>query len=204
MGLITTSTSTLIYSGPIPDLLPMTDRAPGIHISHIIHDLALRLGYYKDNGGDMPWSKMALGSALEHAIAMRLMLHEPGRYYREWDDEHGYWKNGMALERDGVHMNLDLLDLHDWAVEDVKLTWLSSSHDPDGPKFNKWWWQVMGYSYGVGAEIGRIRVGHVRGDYKNNEVDYHVWERRFVPGELERNWTMLMKHKQIMEKEGKL
>ncbi len=194
------STSTLIYSGPLPDLLPMTDRAPGLHVSTIIHDLALRLGWYKESDEGPPQTKMGLGCALEHAIAHRMMIDAPGKYYRWWDEKLEYWRNDLAVECDGIHMTLDLLDLEDWAVEDVKLTWMSSRHDPDGVKFKKFWVQIMAYCHGVGSTIGRIRAAHPRGDYKETDVVYNVWERRFEQEEIDRNWTMLKNHAQRMER----
>lgn len=199
--------TTRLISTDLPALLPQTDRAPGLHVSTIINSICVGLGHYAPSE-NRPTRKMELGCVWEHAWAHRLMLDDPGRYYREWDDAHGYWKCGMAVERDNIHGNLDLLDLHDWAVEDCKATWMSTKHGPDSTKVWKWWVQVMAYCWMLGAvtgtpaRVGRLRVAFVMGDWKSEDVYTPTWEREWSDEELEANWVMLREHGRRMEMEG--
>lgn len=183
----------------------MTDRPAGRHISGIIRSLCIALGHYASGDRDMPKNKMAVGSALEHALAHRMMLAEPDRYYRRWDDDYQYWKNDKKVSRryDGhvYHGTIDLLDVRDWAIEEIKLTWMSSRHAVDSAKLARFWWQLKAYCYMMGVTTGRLTVVFIVGDYQkdSNDIDGLTWEKEFTVEELERNWTMLMNHAAEMD-----
>lgn len=181
----------LIREG-VPNLLPMTNRSPGKHVSHIIHSLCVNLGHYVPD--DAPNTvRFELGNALEHAVIDRYTLDDPDRYIRPGE-----------FEVDGVHGTPDLLDLYDEAVEECKLTWLSTKHEVDSQKFWHYWVQLRAYCYMVGLtmgdgwSIGRLHVCFVNGNYKYGDDGsgpvYKVWECRFTKEELEKNWRMLLKH----------
>lgn len=186
----------LIHEG-MPDLLPMMGRSPGMHVSDIIYNIAVRLGYLKgpaDDSGDdeafVPNAHMGLGSALEHAIIHRFALDEPGRYLQIGE-----------LERDGLFGTPDLVDLEDWILIEIKLTWMSSRHDPDSQKFWRYWVQVMAYCIMLETNVARLHVCHVMGDYKGSGPIYRIWERRFSNQELAENWRMLVSHGRAMARD---
>ena len=179
----------------IPWLKPQTWRPPGLHVSGIIHSLCVRMGHYKDYGGPSAWTggdrtRMELGCALEDAIVQRYVDREPDRYLQIG-----------AVEADDIWGTPDLIDLEDWAVEEMKLTWMSSRWDWDSEKFWKYWVQIKAYCWIVKSRVGRLHVCNINGNYKYGGDDpddgkpiYRVWERVFSVQQLEQNWEMLKRH----------
>lgn len=205
----------VLICSEIPELLPMTGRSDGVHISTLISSLCVEMGFYKSaDFRDAPKSKMALGSALEHALAHRYMLQYPGKYYRWWDPVTESWRNDLEVERDGVYGTIDLFDVQTPAVEEIKLTWMSTRQEFDEQGKNivfservgksKLWRfgvQLKAYLWMIGAEAGRLHLAFPRGDYKSEDADYHVWEKRFSERSLENNWGMLMRQRDKITKE---
>ncbi len=176
----------------IPWLKPQLWRPPGLHVSGIIHDICVGLGHYEDSGPS-DWSaadrtRMELGCALEDAIVQRYAEHYPDKYLQIG-----------AVEADDIWGTPDLIDLDDWAVEEIKLTWLSSRWDWDSQKFWKFWRQLMAYCWIVKSRVGRLHVCNINGDYKYGKGDggkpqYRVWEQVWTVAELRQNWEMLSRH----------
>jgi len=160
----------------------MQGRSPGVHVSEVIHDLATRLGHYEARDEITPEARcmMELGCALEDAVIDRLTRHSPGRYVQPGE-----------LELDDIYGTPDLLDIDDYAIEECKLTWMSSNHDPDSEKFWRYWVQLKSYCRMAGSSLGRLRVAFVMGDYKGSGPQYRVWEARFSDDELAENWAMI-------------
>lgn len=179
----------------IPDLVPMTDRSPGMHVSTIIHHLCVQRGDYKerDSNSELPMSRLQLGCALETAIADRYALTYPGRYIRPGE-----------LCKDGLFGTPDLFDCQDSAVEEVKLTWMSSNLDWHGDKIWKYTVQVMAYCHMMDVSLGRLHIAFVNGDYRAFEVHYPVLEREFTRRELIENWAMLLTHGRKLERESRM
>lgn len=184
---VVSSEPRLIRTG-IPQLLPMTGRAPGLHISSIISSLCVRLGHYppKEEWSESDITRMQLGCALEDTIALRWTQEYPDRYVQLG-----------GLELDGLHGTPDFVDTWDWAVEEIKLTWMSSRHDPDSEKYWRYWTQVKSYCHILGTRIGRLHVCCINGNYKFDDgggPQYRVWEREFSEQELAENWALLKSH----------
>ena len=160
-----------------------------MHISTVIHDLCKRLGYFE---GDLPPNQMwfELGNALEHAICERLHEQYPNRYLIPGE-----------LELDGLFGTPDLIDIEDWADEEIKLAWMSSGHEPDSEKMWRYWTQVKAYCKMMGTNIGRLRVCFINGDYKGVGPSYRFWECEFSDEELDENWAMLITAGQRLEEE---
>lgn len=177
----------LIRTG-IPQLLPIEDREPGLHISGIISSLCVQLGHYppKDEWSESDITRMQLGCALEDTLALRWTQEYPDRYIQLG-----------GLEVDGLHGTPDFYDVVDNAIEEVKLTWMSSRHEPDSEKFWRYWVQIKAYCHMLGTRVGRLHVCHAMGNYKFDEEggpQYNVWERTFSNQELDENWRMLKSH----------
>lgn len=175
-----------LISEGIPDLLPMRHRAPGLHVSDIIRSLCIHLGHYADDGIPLAdkMTRLQLGQAMEWALIQRMQLHEPTRYFQPGE-----------LSLDGVSGNMDLFDLQDEAVDEMKLTWMSAKHDAYSQKFWAYWVQIAAYCHMSGSSIGRLHVAFVNGDYAGErEPQFKVWEQRFTPMELAKNWAMLKQH----------
>lgn len=169
----------------IPDLLPMEDRSPGLHVSHIIHDMCLKLGHYTQQ--DMNMSRLQLGCALEHAIAQRYHASNPGRYVILGE-----------LELDDIYGTPDFYDIEMDEPVETKFTWMSSKWPPTSDKFLKYWWQLGAYCHMTGSLSGRLIKVHANGDYKKFDVVAHHWRRKWTRQELRNHWQMLKDHGERM------
>lgn len=182
-----------LLSSQLPDLLPMSGRSSGTHVSHVIHDLCIRTGVYEERVDAPPHNKLILGTLLEYALRSSYEQSNPGRYVVPGE-----------LELDGLYGTPDLLDTHDGAIHEIKMSWLSERHaeNPDprsNPKLWKFWVQLMAYLRMLGLDLGRLEIAFVRGDYKSEDAGYRKWECRFSRRELAENWTMLCRHRDRME-----
>lgn len=185
-----------LVSTAIPDLLPMENRSPGTHVSHVIHDLCIKLGHYERTGGLPPMTRLQLGQALEHAIIDRYQQHEPDRYVKPGE-----------LHKDGLYGTPDLLDTLDYLVHEMKLTWMSAKNgdDPASEKFWKYWVQVKGYCWMLETNMAMLHVCFVNGYYthgKDDGPEYRVWQAVFTEQELWENWKMLLSGAERLRKEG--
>lgn len=183
------SEANLIYDGA-PVLLPMQGRSDGIHISTIIKELCIRLGHFKERDEGPIQAQLELGNALEWAIIQRYILEDPDRYMAPGE-----------LELDDLFGTPDVADVEDLAIEEIKLTWMSSRHEIDSDKFWRYWVQLMAYCKMMGWTLGRLHICHVNGDYTYDNGSgpvYRVWERRFTKAELNENWAMLLIHAESM------
>lgn len=178
-----------LISEGIPNLLPSTDRSPGLHHSEVLSDLCVRLGHYEKS--EMSMTRVQLGCAFEDIIADRYSKHYPDRYFRPGE-----------LEIDGLPITLDLADTRVYGPDEIKLTWMSSKWAPDDEKFLRYRWQVMSQCIAMGVNRGRRHVGHINGNYKNFNVDYFVWEEVFSKQELDNHRTTILKHRDRMLREG--
>ena len=185
----------------MPDLLPMQNRSPGMHVSTIITDLCRKAGIFK-KGGDTKLSTVwaQLGCALEWAIIERYEEHFPGRYLQPGEQE-----------LDGIFGTPDLFDMEDWALVEIKLAWISSRHDPvpdtcpacNGPcqKLWRYWVQLKAYCRMMETTTARLMVCFVMGEYKGGGPVWREWEWEFTRQELEENWKMLKTHGERLEGE---
>ena len=179
-----------LLSTSIPNLLPQR-RAPGLHISTIIHSYCVYNNHYDPNPLDMNIAQ--LGLSLEHAIAQRFMqhsqLHSPlgppwtglfilpsdlGRQTQSHDYD-GIYLDDPTIGR--VWLTGDLIFLPfthplGWVPTEVKLSKMNSrTNPPDAKKFIKFWIQNAAYGYAystlyhVPVTRGRMIVCHINGDY---------------------------------------
>lgn len=174
----------LIYSG-IPNFLPQT-RGDGIHLSSIINALAVRYDIWKPS--DIPdKSRMQLGLALEHAIAHRQELDNPGDFVRVGE-----------IEKDGIKGNLDLLQRSIYNPWEIKLTWLSTIHDIRSQKLRPKWWQAQGYAAMIESDEATLAMCHVDGDYTYpKRVIYNVWRQWWTKQEMINHWNFILRHKDM-------
>lgn len=189
-----------IVATGIPDLFPMVRTGdPNRHISAIIRSLCLQLGHYEES--DTPatvadkaqlQTRFEMGNSFEDALIAALVerytRYDPARYVRVGE-----------LTKDGLIGTPDLVDATDWAILEVKLTWMSSRHDAESEKFWKYWTQVKAYCAMLGTRLARLHVCHINGDYKKDRgPTYNVWEQEFTQQELDENWLMLQNEARAM------
>lgn len=177
-----------LVTNTLPDLLPMRHRSPGLHVSSIIHDLCVNhLHHYKPSTADRNTTRMQLGCALEDSIAARFAAQYPNRYIQL----------GEAII-DGIPGTSDLYDLDLDEPTEIKLTWMSSRHDPLSDKFWRYWTQVGCYAQQTDSLTTGLIVVHVNGDYKSNEVIANHWRRHWTATERQKNWDMIRRHRDRM------
>jgi hypothetical protein len=183
----------------IPDLLPMDHRAPGLHVSSIIHDLCIELGHYEDSSDKkLPMTRLQIGQAIEWALIERMRRHFPDRYGKVGE-----------LTLDGISGNADLFDHYDFITDEIKCTWLSARHadDPSSKKLWKYWVQLKAYCRMLETGIGRLHIVCLNGYYTYKDGDgpqYRLWKAAFSRKELDDNWAMLRKHGAKMIRDGKV
>lgn len=196
----------LVRTG-IEDLVPMKRTGnPEDHVSAIIRYMCLELGHFSGDsdieehevvGRQTRWE---LGSAFEEAVRSGL-----AERYRK-SDPHRYIVPG-ELESDGIIGSPDLLDMTEPSIVEVKLTWLSARHDPEGEKFWKYWVQLKAYCFMAGIQAGELHVCHIQGDYRERRYPiYNVWRPiggKFRWSDLEENWQMLLSHREEMKRRSR-
>lgn len=207
-------------SSIFPDLLPMTGRSPGIHVSDVIARLK---GYDVVAPTNEQLGRMQLGCALEWAIIKRYALHD-----KRISDDCG------ELEKGGIFGTPDgrIVSTHCYRdrIVEIKLTWMRAPSIPvaedissvpenlrdgildlsDKPvatvdssilfdeKFFAWRTQLMSYCYMYGTAHGRLIAAFVRA---NGECDWRDWSVDFDRVDLVKNWAMIASCAEVMQKE---
>lgn len=184
-------------SSTFPDLLPMTGRSPGIHVSDVIARLK---GYDNDAPTNAQLGRMQLGCALEWAIVERFKRHYAGQF-----------KDVGELELNSVFGTPEpcvFIDQQTKRVTEIKLTWmrappipadsLSDSSILFDEKFFVWRTQLMSYCYMYGTTLGRLIAAFV---HANGECDWRDWSVDFDRADLVKNWAMIASCAEVMQKE---
>lgn len=168
-----------------------------MHVSGIIHPLALARGDYEERGevDDTAVAYMSAGNVMEWALIQMMEIEEPGRYVQPGEQQ-----------KDGLFGTPDLWDLDDHALHELKWTWKSSRHDPGSDAFWKYETQMKAYCWMLETGLSRLHVFHVNGTWKWGEPDgfkpvYRVWEYEWGKRELEKNWRMLLANKHLAVEE---
>lgn len=212
-----------LISTSLPDLLPMRNRSPGIHVSDVIHDLCVRLGHYKRSPHtENTTSRWQLGCALEDAIAERFARDAPSNYMR-----------GFELQQDGLYLTPDLLHVEPsrLTVVEVKLTWVSSRNWPveitdcdmsqlthnvaqqvvaqykannsesSTKTYFKYELQLAAYCYALQTCYGQLITVMPMGAYRYDEFEVHArtWNVEFTPEELRDRWKLLLQYAEEMK-----
>lgn len=180
-------TFTLIEQG-LPDLLPPMVRGEGVHVSQVIHSLCIKLGHY-DESTELPLTRLQLGLAFEHWIVTNLQQSQPNRYVRIGE-----------LTLDGIYGNLDLFDVQEQCVDEIKCTGIAASNDPTSLKFWKYIVQLKAYCKMLGVMKGRLRVCHVGNWNSGDDVPYRVWQCEFSRQSLDENWGVIRNEARRMER----
>lgn len=172
----------LIRDG-MPNICPMLNRSPGIHVSTLVHELCVGLGHYKDDGSEPSQALLEMGNAIEHALRERFALDDPDRYMQPGE-----------LEYENLFGTPDLLDVVLKADCEIKYTAMSSKNGPGSEKFWRYETQLKAYLQMLGWTTGELHVVFGRGDYSwtpAGQPCYRVWRYDFTKAELESNWKML-------------
>jgi len=157
-------------------------RSAGVHLSQIIHDLEETL-YPERFKNTASWD---LSAAAQAGVFWELVLEQA---YADM-----FALDVGEIERDGIMMTPDGVNFDDEGayVEEYKLTWKSSSHDPIG--VFKYRMQGLGYCKGLGLTRVLYRIMHLMGDYKGSGPQYRVWMVEWEQWEIDEAWDSLLSH----------
>lgn len=201
----------------LPRLLPMTGRSPGVHVSTVITDLAIRLGYLSGKA-ELSTTWAELGCALERSIIWAYEREFPGRYLQpgeqcrddiyctpdlaDWSPSSPH-PNGAPLTDDECEL------LSPWPIvpEEIKCSWMTSRHTPRDcdscglPTCKKFWRYERqlqcecAMPYYLGATVGKLTVVHVNGSGRGGEGPAHKpWLFAYTVDEIESNWQVVVNH----------
>lgn len=171
-----------ILSEEIPRHGSGVERSEGLHLTDIISDLGVELGYFKRESEEKPWIMFEMGFNWEVALA------------QAWAGRNPTWRpeevnlNGISGSPDGL-----CVDDKGLFVEEYKCTWSSANKSMD----ERWYWltQGMAYCYMVGTDRCIWEVLYVCGDYSRPiKPLYRRTEVTFTQRELRENWQMIIRH----------
>ena len=103
-------------------------------------------------------------------------------------------KDGIWMAPDGI--GPDPEGEFPIAIEEYKCTWQSSNRSPTD-NF-KYMIQVKSYCRAIETPIAVMRIFYIMGDYKGSGPLYRVARIEFTQDELNRNWAMVLQHKEEM------
>lgn len=185
-------------SSTFPDLLPITDRSPGIHVSDVIARLK---GYDNAPPTNAQLGRMQLGQTLEWALIKRYILHDKSI----GDDCVELEKNGIFGTPDGRTISTHR---HRDCIVEIKLTWMHAPPVPNDPlsdssilfdeKFFAWRTQLMSYCHMYGTAHGRLIAAFI---HANGECDWRDWSVDFDRVDLVKNWAMIQSCAEVMQGE---
>ncbi len=163
-------------------------RSPGLHLGQILAELnEARGNKYVSSDEATKQIYFSMGFIWEQVLAQVLVdtaikrsagiLVRPGEFHL-----------------DGIAMSPDAIDLTDYALEEYKATWMSSSNEIDGPKFWVWMKQMQCYCKAIGTRTARLRVFFVVGDWKGSGPQVKAWQFEFTEREIDETWQMVTNH----------
>lgn len=168
---------------------PSEGRSPGLHVSELYGS------FYQDadpkryrSGGEMPFTKMAMGLAWETYLEKRLLAS--GINAIRPDEQMVQLATGpMAFSPD-----LFLVNGHDSGGE-IKLTFMSESDALLEPKFLKWHTQMMCYGHLLEINRWRMYALFVNGDYKKQrEPVLRAYDIEYSAREMREEWETMVTH----------
>jgi len=169
---------------------PVSNRPPGIHLSHILHFLYEKIEKPKrDESSDgliAKNTKMSVGIGWEFILSLAIgRVYPAGRIIYP-----GYY------ESDGIVMNPDRFDYEEDVLEEFKCTWFSlrKARTPDDFRKFFWWWvmQAQAYCRVLKTLRARFRVLFINGDYAPPKPKPKQWQFDFTQSELDANWRIIL------------
>ncbi len=175
---------------PFPPIGSACDpRSPGLHVSTIIQDMAKRLGYINESDWEM---ETTWGAGLLFEIALEIALGEEiAPRIGELE------KDGILLTPDGY----DPLYKPNGRIHEYKFTWKSVNNNIVENNF-MFMSQTKAYCYVMGTNDVIFYIFYCMGDWRHSGPQYAEVEIKFSDLELQENWSMLLKHAELMRREG--
>lgn len=200
-----------LLSTSLPNLLPMHNRSPGLHVSDIIRYICVKQGYF-DESTELDMTRLQLGKALERSLISMYVQEYQGSCFEPGE-----------LIVDSIPGTPDMLwTLNFNAVHEFKYTDRSCglehceigsspspSHVINSDKFWKDRTQLACYCkmlWSLTGDIswsrGRLEVCHAKGDYSRDgkvKIPHNVWDIVYTQKELNETWLMMRSYKRLIE-----
>lgn len=195
-------------------------RTPGLHVSGLIRSAALKYGLLKAKTRQQQVAQEKEQEFLQtyHAsfggggTAHKFEEDVPLIVFMGlcWEDRLQQQYKNMCyhvgeFEMDGVYMSPDGVEEHDgiWFVDEIKLTYKSMTTPFEFQAL--YHMQVKAYCKRLKTNYARFHVLYVNGNYTNiRGPHYRIYDVSYTPQELEGNWDFLMRHRDMLVREGKL
>jgi hypothetical protein len=160
-------------------------RTEGCHVSSIIRYLKSSLGDNKSTFTQDDLENFALVGRLFETVLAQGMFRPP-RYIRPGE-----------MECEGIIGSPDAYDVEDGAVLEFKATWVSSKRDI--LTIRHYWWQLLAYAKMLETQKAVLVAFYVNGDYTNRVPQMKAWDAFFTQDEIEQNWQMLVRNKEMAQ-----
>lgn len=199
LELVPEETIALLRGTPSPDGVTVAaPRSPGPHVSDILRDLentVTKPGQRRPYDDLLPEERRRMGHYVEVGWAWEEIIRSAmlKSYYTGVDR----FVSPGELELDGIYGTPDWFDLDDQCVEEFKATYRSSRR-PIERDFWHWMVQIRAYCKMTGTNWARLRIFFVNGNYRESGPQFKLYQIRFDDVELDRNWTMLRRHAEVM------
>lgn len=172
---------------------PVPARSSGVHVSDIIRDIdntLLHKGQRQKYDELSPSEKLRMGAHTSMGWAWEEVVRHALRAVRPKIE--GVVPAG-ELTLDGIHGTPDGIFESEWALDEFKATWRSSSRPLD-PDFWSWLVQMKAYCKMLQMSRAYLSVFWVCGDYRESGPFTQQFRIEFSQLEIDDNWDMLLNH----------
>lgn len=186
-------------------------RRPGLHVGHVITDLA-NYSIHKGRRRALALMDKAARRRASYYIELGFCWE---RVFEEFWRERIQRRLGRKIHLDyqcdwvrsgGMWMTPDAIDPDEWALWEFKLTWKTARRIADLETDDSFWaWLVQIKSYLRALKMTRCYLVpfFVNGDYAEPRVPQaKLLQLDFPKAELDRNWLMVLNHKANMQRKG--
>lgn len=155
------------------------ERTAGVHLTQIIRSIHEETTEPKEGWDSRSlWLSGEIGFMWEEILSYALKSRLPNRI--------------GEVEKDGIIMSPDGIDLDMWELWEYKATWKSSKNQP----YDNWKWMVQVKAYALALEVCVVKMAvlYVMGDYRGSGPQYIGYRLEFTEYELRENWDLLKSH----------
>lgn len=201
--------STELVSGLASDMHISEPRSPGAHLSDIIRDLentVLKPGQRKSDSELSADEIATLNNYREMGFIWEVAMEMIFKQRRIDKLDGGKFIRQMEVEKDEIFLTTDAVHIRDWRIIEYKLTYRSANRaqlDRIEVEFWSWFTQLKAHCYVHGSRLAALLVMFVCGTYNPPIPTPKGYLITFEDQELIDNWNMLLKHKAVMEREGR-
>jgi hypothetical protein len=206
----------LVQGGVGAELLNPQPRSPGWHLSEIVGDMINRVKHNSKRKAfgvldedEQQTVKMRWETGFIWEVVVEMVWRERRLTTRSQFD--GVIRQ-PELESDGIFMTPDGLRVQDrkgnplknWVEEEYKATWRSARRlDAFEDDFGEWLISNKSYCRASKTNLAEFFVLFINGDYKPMEPFGRRVEVSYTQRDLDENWDMVLRHRDLMNKEGK-